>query len=233
MHDSIRELSQLKFRKTAYSACLILGILGITFGIIMSFGIQEPLAVGIHLFVLLSGVIFTSLAIILVKNEEVFAQKYDMTHLLDIDDAEERYEAYLQHLSDWIATDIEEINPIRTRGDDPSGPDWGKTDFKLGHEPVRRDAVVEDEKYSGMEGDLTSGEKMVEEANREYADLSQKRWEEAEANDPDLVEYGVERLGDLVRTDYFEKNAEDGSFSKVANKDSTPSDSISAANEDR
>ena len=233
MHDSIRELSQLKFRKTAYSVCLILGILGITFGIIMGFGIQEPLAVGIHLFVLVSGVIFTSLALILVKNEEVFAQKYDMTHLLDIDDAEERYEAYLQHLSDWIATDIEEINPIRTRGDDPSGPDWGKTDFKLGHEPVRRDAVVEDEKYSGMEGDLTSGEKMVEEANREYADLSQKRWEKAEANDPDLVEYGVERLGDLVRTDYFEKNAEDGSFSKVANKDSAPSDSISAANEDR
>ena len=181
----------------------------------MGFGIQEPLAVGIHLFVLLSGVIFTSLALILVKNEEVFAQKYDMTHLLDIDDAEERYEAYLQHLSDWIATDIEEINPTRTRGNDPSGPDWGKTDFKLGHEPVRRDAVVEDEKYSGMEGDLTSGEKMVEEANREYADLSQNRWEKAEANDPDLVEYGVERLGDLVRTDYFEKNAEDGSFSKA------------------
>jgi len=233
MHDSIRELSQLKFRKTAYSVCLILGILGITFGIIMSFGIQEPLAVGIHLFVLLSGVILASLALILVKNEEVFAQKYDMTHLLDIDDAEERYEAYLQHLSDWIATDIEEINPTRTRGNDPSGPDWGKTDFKLGHEPVRRDAVVEDEKYSGMEGDLTSGEKMVEEANREYADLSQKRWEKAEANDPDLVEYGVERLGDLVRTDYFEKNAEDGSFSKAANKGAAPSDSISAANEDR
>jgi hypothetical protein len=217
----------------AYSACLILGILGITFGLIIGFGIQDPLTIDVHLFVFLSGVIFTSLAILLVKNEEVFAQKYDMTHLLDIDDAEERYEAYLQHLSDWIATDIEEINPTRTRGDDPSGPDWGKTDFKLGHEPIRRDAVVEDEKYSGMEGDLTSGEKMVEEANREYADLSQKRWEEAEANDPDLVERGVERLGDLVRTDYFEKNAEDGAFSKVANKDLTPSDSISAANEDR
>ena len=233
MHDSIRELSQLKFRKTVYSACLIFGILGITFGLIMGFGTQDPLTIGVHMFVFLSGVIFASLALLLEKNEEVFAQKYDMTHLLDIDDAEERYEAYLQHLSDWIATDIEEINPTRTRGDDPSGPDWGKTDFKLGHEPIRRDAVVEDEKYSGMEGDLTSGEKMVEEANREYADLSQKRWEEAEANDPDLVERGVERLGDLVRTDYFEKNAEDGAFSKVANKDLTPSDSISAANEDR
>ena len=60
---------------------------------------------------------------------------------------------------------------------------------------------------------------MVEEANQEYADLAQKRWENAEANDPDLVEYGVERLGDLVKTDYFEKNAEDGAFSKVVNTD--------------
>ena len=38
-------------------------------------------------------------------------------------------------------------------------------------------------------------------------------------NDPDLIEYGVERLGDLVKTDYFEKNAEEGGFSKVANPD--------------
>jgi hypothetical protein len=68
-----------------------------------------------------------------------------------------------------------------------------------------------------MEGSLTSGEIMVEEANQEYADLAQKRWENAEANDPDLVEYGVERLGDLVKTDYFEKNAEEGAFTKAAN----------------
>ena len=41
----------------------------------------------------------------------------------------------------------------------------------------------------------------------------------AEANDPDLIEYGVEKLGDLVKTDYFEKNAESGAFAKVANPD--------------
>ena len=50
--------------------------------------------------------------------------------------------------------------------------------------------------------------------------MAQKRWEIAESNDPDLIEYGVDRLGDLVRTDYFEKNAEDGVFDKVANPDS-------------
>ena len=37
----------------------------------------------------------------------------DMTHLLDIDDKEERYQAYMEHLSEWIASDLEEINPVR------------------------------------------------------------------------------------------------------------------------
>lgn len=157
--------------------------------------------------------------ILLYQNEEVFAQKYDMTHLLDIDDKEERYQAYLEHLSEWIASDIEEINPTRTRGSDPAGPDWGKTDFKLGHKPERRDAIIEGAKYTGMEGDLTSTEKMVADANTKYATMAQKRWEVSESSDPDLIEYGVERLGDLVRTDYFDKNAEEGVFSKVANPD--------------
>jgi len=70
-----------------------------------------------------------------------------------------------------------------------------------------------------MEGDLTSTEKMVEKANQEYADYAQKRWEKSEEEDPDLIEYGVERLGDLVRTDYFEKNAEEGAFEKIAKQD--------------
>jgi len=233
MHDSIRELSQLKLRKKAYSLFLTMGVLATFTGMIMGLGLRDPLTFGPHLFVFFTGLSLAVIGLLLSKNEEAFAQRYDMTHLLDIDDSEERYEAYMQHLADWIATDIEEINPVRSRGDDPAGPDWGKTDFKLGHEPVRRDALIEGEKYTDMEGDLTSGEKMVEEANREYAHLAQRRWEDAEANDPDLIEYGVERLGDLVKTDYFEKNAEEGVFSKVANKDSTPSESINGINEGR
>ena len=71
-----------------------------------------------------------------------------------------------------------------------------------------------------MEDDLTPGEKKVADANQKYANMAQKRWEIAESNDPDLIEYGVDRLGDLVRTDYFEKNAEYGVFDKVANPDS-------------
>lgn len=155
---------------------------------------------------------------VLKTNEYDFASKYDMTHLLDIDSDEERFIAYKEHLSEWINSVNEEGNPKRERGVDPAGPDWGKTDFKLGHEPQRRDAIIEGEKYDGMEGELTSSEKMVATANEKYADMAQKRWDKSEANDGDLVEYGVDRLGDLVKTEYFEKNAEEGVFAKTANK---------------
>ena len=217
MHGSMRELMRLRLRAKIYSPFIGLGIILVALGIVLGLTKEDPLMLGNHAYLMAIGMLSIFGGILLYQNEEVFAQKYDMTHLLDIDDKEQRYQAYLEHLSDWIATDLEEVNPTRTRGSDPLGPDWGKTDFKLGHDPQRRDAIVQGEKYSGMEGDLTSTEKMVADANRKYATMAQKRWEIAEANDPDLIEYGVEKLGDLVRTDYFDKNAETGAFSKVAN----------------
>ncbi len=219
MHISMKELMRLKLRSKIYSPFIGIGIISVAVGIVMGLRYDDPLVIGSHTYLLIAGILSVFTGILLYQNEEVFAQKYDMTHLLDIDDKEERYQAYLEHLSEWIASDIEEINPTRSRGVDPAGPDWGKTDFKLGHEPVRRDAIAEGKKYSGMEGDLTSGEKMVADANSKYAKMAQKRWEIAEANDSDLIEYGVEKLGDLVKTDYFDKNADEGVFAKVANPD--------------
>ncbi len=219
MSGSSRELARFELRSKVASSLLVFSITCITFSIILSLVIKDPLTLGLHLYLFVVGILLGFSSLIIHEDEMYFASQFDMTHLLDIDDKDLRFQAYLQHLSEWIAPGIEEINPIRTRGGDPNGPDWGKTDFKLGHDPTRRDAVSEDEKYEGMEGELTSGEQMVAKANEEYSQLAQKRWEHAESNDPDLVEYGVERLGDLVNTDYFDKNAEDGAFSKVANPD--------------
>ena len=216
MHDSIRELMRLKLRSKVYSFFLGIGVILITFAIIIGLGMNDPLDYGVHYLLLGGGLISSVLGMLLHQSEENFAQRYDMTHLLDIDDQDARYEAYLEFLSEWIATDMDQNNPTRERGVDPAGPDWGKTDFKLGHKPTRRDALLEGEKYSGMEGEVTSGEMMVAKANTEYAEMAQKRWEVAEANDSDLIEYGVERLGDLVKTDYFDKNAEDGAFANTA-----------------
>ena len=86
---------------------------------------------------------------------------------------------------------------IMTRGQDEKGPTWGKEDNNLDQEIERRDAVLEGEKYQGMEDDLTQPEQLVKEADDVYAEMAQKRWEQAEMADEDLIEHGVKRLGDL------------------------------------
>jgi hypothetical protein len=45
--------------------------------------------------------------------------------------------------------------------------------------------------------------------------MSEKRWAKSETQDKDLIEAGVERLGDLVRTDWFDKNVKDGAVREL------------------
>ena len=65
---------------------------------------------------------------------------------------------------------------------------------------------------------------MKAEADQRYAEHAQQRWEEAERNDPDLIEAGVKRLGDLVATDYFEKNHDSNAMSKLMERQSSSDD---------
>lgn len=112
----------------------------------------------------------------------------------------------------------ESIAPLLQRGTDEKGPSWGKEDSPLFTNRKRRDAIEASSKYDGLDGPLQRGEKIVEEANQKYAEGAQVRWDEAEKNDSDLIEAGVERLGDLLRTDWFEKNAQEGAVSQLMNK---------------
>ncbi|MGY8754906.1 MAG: hypothetical protein ACKVIR_04375 [Candidatus Poseidoniales archaeon] len=164
--------------------------------------------------------IFTILSLLKRKSiENEFIEQFDMTEMFDVSDKDLRFAHYQRILAKRIREKSMTIVPVLGRASDKRGPDWGKTDFKMGHEPERRDAIKEGNAFIGLEGELTEGEKMVAGADEVYAKYAQKRWERAETNDPDIVEYGVERLGDLVKTDYFEKNAEEGVFSKAAKLD--------------
>ena len=75
--------------------------------------------------------------------------------------------------------------------------------------------------YADLEQDLTVAEQVKAEADKRYAEHAQQRWEEAERNDPDLIEAGVTRLGDLVTTDYFEKNQDSKAVSKLTSDQSS------------
>jgi hypothetical protein len=117
----------------------------------------------------------------------------------------------------------ERSNPLMTRGKDERGFTPGILESDL---DANRDITqAEDrEEYHGIEDDLTVAQQVKAEADQRYAEHAQQRWEEAERNDPDLIEAGVKRLGDLVATDYFEKNHDPNAMSNLMERQSSSDD---------
>ena len=113
-----------------------------------------------------------------------------------------------------------ETNPVRTRGKDERGFTGGIIESDLDEKQAIR-PVSNHDRYEDLEQDLTIAEQVKAEADQRYAEHAQQRWEEAERNDPDLIEAGVKRLGDLVTTDYFEKNHDPEALSKLTSAQSS------------
>jgi len=86
----------------------------------------------------------------------------------------------------------------KTRGRDPKGPAEGSGADTIDSNMPRIDAMTPRPEFDGLEAELTKGEKLLEEANLVRNSKSQEAWEAAEKSDPDLIEAGVEKLGDLV-----------------------------------
>ena len=113
-----------------------------------------------------------------------------------------------------------EKNPVRTRGKDVRGFTGGVLESDLDEQQAIR-PVSKHDVYADLEQDLTIAEQVKAEADKRYAEHAQQRWEEAERNDSDLIEAGVTRLGDLVTTDYFEKNQDSNAISKLTSDQSS------------
>jgi len=86
----------------------------------------------------------------------------------------------------------------KTRALDPKGPAEGSGSDTIDAGMPRIDAMDPRPEYEGLEGELTDGEKLIEEANVARDEKAQKAWEKSEKTDADLIEAGVEKLGDLV-----------------------------------
>ena len=91
----------------------------------------------------------------------------------------------------------------KTRAVDPKGPAEGSGADTIDARMPRIDAMTPRPEFGGLEGDLTEGEKLLEEANVVRHEKAQKEWKKAEESDTDLIEAGVEKLGDLVAKGYF------------------------------
>ena len=104
---------------------------------------------------------------------------------------------------------------LRTRGTDEKGPAFDKNEAQVDANTVRVDPSVHEGDYEGLEDELRISEQLVAEANQHYAQEAQRQWDIAEQRDMDMVEAGVERLGDLVASGWFEQNPEDGALSAL------------------
>jgi len=97
----------------------------------------------------------------------------------------------------------------KTRAEDPKGPAEGSGADTIDANMPRIDAMTPRPEFEGIEGELTDGEKLLEEANVVRDKKAQKAWQEAEESDTELIEAGVEKLGDLVAQGHFSEK--DGS----------------------
>ena len=90
-----------------------------------------------------------------------------------------------------------------TRGRDPKGVAEGGGADTFDPRNPQIDGMDLRPQHEGLEGELRKSHEVKIEADEIVAEEAQKAWEEAERNDPELIEAGVERLGDLVGTGHF------------------------------
>jgi hypothetical protein len=144
----------------------------------------------------------------------------DFARLFEID-IDDNYDELNNTISMYKKGEFENIEASftnkkhrRSRGFDEKGPTSGVLLSPLDKKNQRIDAMSNND-YQDITEEITAGESLIREADEKYAKMSEQRWKDSEAKDTDLIEAGVERLGDLVKTDWFEKNAKDGAIKEL------------------
>jgi len=107
---------------------------------------------------------------------------------------------------------------LRNRGSDEKGPAFGDKTSKFSTSKARIDAF-KNKQYDDIESIITETEVLVELADKQYAKDAARQWADSEKNDTDLIEVGVENLGDLIKTGWFDKNSKDGAVNDLYKED--------------
>lgn len=172
--------------------------------------------------ILLSIVIF-GLNFTIVKNKknnsiQDFAERFEIDLERDYSEFENTIALYKKGEFEKIEAAFTNKKHRRSRGFDEKGPTGGVLSQSLDKENQRIDAMKNND-YDDLSQEITAGESLIREADQKYAEISEKRWNESESKDKDLIEAGVEKLGDLVKTDWFERNAKDGAVKELYSDD--------------
>ncbi|MBL6891178.1 MAG: hypothetical protein ISR22_03925 [Candidatus Poseidoniaceae archaeon] len=172
--------------------------------------------------ILLSIVIF-GLNFTIIKNKknnsiQDFAERFEIDLERDYSEFENTIALYKKGEFEKIEAAFTNKKHRRSRGFDEKGLTGGVLSQSLDKENQRIDAMKNND-YDDLSQEITAGESLIREADQKYAEISEKRWNESESKDKDLIEAGVEKLGDLVKTDWFEHNAKDGAVKELYSDD--------------
>ena len=106
---------------------------------------------------------------------------------------------------------------LRIRGGDEKGPAFGKDNKDFSTRGKRIDAM-ENRDFDDVETISTDNEKMIRIADEIQSEIAAEQWSKSESMDKDLIEAGVENLGDLIKTGWFEKNKQDDAVERLYEK---------------
>ncbi|MAR93620.1 MAG: hypothetical protein CMA45_00880 [Euryarchaeota archaeon] len=172
-----------------------------------------------RIFTIMLSIVLFGLNFVIIKNKknnsiQDFAERFEIDLERDYSEFKNTIALYKKGEFEKIETAFTNKKHRRSRGFDEKGPTGGVLSQSLDKDNQRIDAMKNND-YDDLSQEITAGESLIREADQKYAEISEKRWNESESKDKDLIEAGVEKLGDLVKTDWFERNAKDGAVKEL------------------
>ncbi len=174
----------------------------------------------VHGFIIPDPVIFLSIVLIpiaFVMADNLIDNMYQkkIEYLLnDLQLREFSDKEIMDNSSDKKTSNYPNSEYLRVRGGDEKGPAFGKSDKNFSTHGKRIDAMTNRD-YDDIESISTDTENMIRDADNIQSEVSAKQWQQSESMDSDLIEAGVENLGDLIKTGWFEKNKQDDAVKQL------------------
>jgi hypothetical protein len=188
-------------------------IVTLSFGALLSFGGAEFIDIianspGLIGMLGASVVIWVMLLSMQREREELNARVEGEIEALKVRERERLeldLDEFLEAVKDPLAKEVDSSGRLiyLTRGKSPRGMAIGGGAETFTPDMLAKDGWEVPAEHVGLEDKLTKAETVVVEADDIRAERAAKSWSKKEENDPELIEAGVKRLGDLVSTGHF------------------------------
>ena len=208
--DYSLEISKLESHAKIVKILAKITILSMSFTLVVlffGFNVPDP--------AIFFSIIIIPLAIVVANNliEKYYHNKieYTLNELLSYDNYQEIEKT---NLGQEKKSNYSNSEHLRIRGSDEKGPAFGKNSKDFSTHGNRIDAM-KNRDYDDIENVNTEGERMLRDADKIQSESAAIQWEKSQSKDRDLIEAGVDNLGDLIKTGWFEKNQQDGAVKQL------------------